>query len=383
MRLSLHQRDYQRFIASLPTASRAVLLLTIFCLFASFGFVSDVVSVGRHSAGRIAFDVGLSGAMAILYSFIGTRSGRALAIVGLAQIILTILIAQWSPPFLADDPIRSSAELRRRLGFDALGVTMGVIVGYSALTRLLTQEGAKYLRMRTEMKLAQNIHRGLVPVVKGRHARVEFVGASYPSGEVGGDLVDVVTGSDGRWIGYVADVSGHGVQAGVVMAMVKSAVRMGIARGASIATLLAESNDVLLPLMSPNMFVTAVFVEVDATSVQIALAGHLPILHFKRATHAVEEVSVSNFALGFFAGSPYTTLPLFCQPGDLLALITDGLIEVFDAKDRELGLDAVKYLLAREGNQPLDHILESIVAAARRHGAQRDDQTALLVRVVE
>jgi serine phosphatase RsbU (regulator of sigma subunit) len=381
MHLSLHQRDYQRFIASLPIGSRAVLLLTIFCLFASFGFVSDVVSIGRHSAGRIAFDVGLSGAMAILYAFIGTRSGRALAIVGLAQVILTVLIAQ--SPFLVDDPIRSSAELRRRLGFDALGIAMGVIVGYSALTRLLTREGARYLRMRTEMMLAQNIHRGLVPALAGRHSRVEFVGASYPSGEVGGDLVDVVTGRDGRWIGYVADVSGHGVQAGVVMAMVKSAIRMGIARGASIATLLAESNDVLLPLMSPNMFVTAALVEVGATSVRIALAGHLPILHFKRATHTVEEVSVLNFALGFFAGSPYTTVPLCCAPGDILALITDGLIEVFDAHDRELGLDAVKYVLSREGEKPLDHILESIVAAARQHGAQQDDQTALLVRVVD
>lgn len=383
MHLSLHQREFQRFIASLPIGSRAVLLLTIFCLFASFGFVSDVVSVGQHSAGRIAFDVGLSGAMAILYSFIGSRSGRALAAVGLAQVIVTVLIAHWSPSFLIDDPIRSTAGLRRRLGLDALGIAMGVIVGYSALTRLLTREGARYLRMRTEMALAQDIHRGLVPALAGRYSRLDFVGASYPSGEVGGDLVDAVNARDGRWIGYVADVSGHGVQAGVVMAMVKSAVRMGIARGASIETLLAESNDVLLPLMSANMFVTAAFVEVTTTGVQIAMAGHLPILHFRHSTHTVHEASVLNFALGFFPGHIYQSAPLNCAPGDVLAVITDGLVEVFDRNDNELGLAALKEVLVRDGAQPIDRILASIVAAARSHGAQRDDQTALLVRFVE
>jgi serine phosphatase RsbU (regulator of sigma subunit) len=379
-----HQHELQRFIRSLPIGSRAALLLTVFCLFATFGFVSDVVSVGRHSAARIAFDVGLSGLMAILYSFVGTRSGLALASLGVAQIALTVLMAHWSPPILFADVEHSSMGLSRRLGFDALGITMGVIIGYSALTTLLTREGSRYLRLRTEITLAQNIHRGLVPTVAGRHPGIVFFGASYPSGEVGGDLVDVVVGNgDRRWIGYVADVSGHGVQAGVVMAMVKSAVRMAIARGASIDTLLAETNDVLTPLISANMFVTAAFIEVEAARVQIGLAGHLPVLHFRPATHTVEEVSVHNFALGFFAGQPYATSPLTCAAGDVFVVITDGLIETFDKHDREFGLGALKAVVARTGHQPLDQMLAAIVAAARQHGPQQDDQTALLVRFVE
>jgi phosphoserine phosphatase RsbU/P len=380
MRIDLHQREFNRFIASLPIRSRSVLLLTIFCLFATFGFVSDVVSVGRHPAARIAFDVALSGMMAILYSFVGSRSAAALAGVGAAQVVVTVLVAQWSPDALADEPVRASADLARRLGVDALGITLGVIIGYSALTRLLTREGSRYLRMRTEMMLAQNIHRGLVPPLTGRHPGLEFAGASYPSREVGGDLVDVVCGSDGRWIGYVADVSGHGVQAGVVMAMVKSAARMSLARGASVQTILEQANEVLLPLMTPNMFVTAAVVQVDAAGVQIALAGHLPILHFTRAKHAVEEGYVLNFPLGFFAGHQYTTAHLRCAPGDVLLIITDGLTEVFDKKDREFGLGGVKQVLTRVGDQPADQILASIVAAARDHGAQQDDQTALVVR---
>jgi sigma-B regulation protein RsbU (phosphoserine phosphatase) len=259
---------------------------------------------------------------------------------------------------------------------------MSVIIGYSALTRLLTREGARYLRMRTEMMLAQSIHRGLVPALAGRHTGLEYVGASYPSGEVGGDLVDVVTGPDGRWIGYVADVSGHGVPAGVVMAMVKSAVRMGIARNASVESLLGETNDVLVPLINSNMFATAAIVEINGRNGRIGLAGHPPVLHFRKATRTVEEASVLNFALGFFAGHRYVTASLACAPGDILAILTDGLLEVFDREDREFGLGNVKEILARDSDQPLNRILASIVAAARHHGPQHDDQTAPIVRLL-
>jgi serine phosphatase RsbU (regulator of sigma subunit) len=380
MRLDLHQRELHQFISSLSVRSRAVLLLTIFCLFATFGFVSDVVSVGRHPAARIAVDVALSGVMAILYSFVGTRSAGALVGVGAVQVTVTVLLATWSPIFLADAPIRAGTELARRLGFDALGITMGVMIGYSALTQLLTREGSRYLRMRTEMRLAENIHRGLVPALTGRHPGLEFAGASYPSGEVGGDLVDAVSCNDGRWIGYIADVSGHGVQAGVVMAMVKSAIRMALARGASVDTILEQTNEVLVPLMTPNMFVTAAVAQVDRTGVRIALAGHLPILHYQKTSQTVEEGYILNFPLGFFAGHQYTTTRLMCAPGDVLLIITDGLTDVFDKKDREFGLGAVKHVLARVGSQRVDQILASIVAAARDHGSQLDDQTALVVR---
>jgi sigma-B regulation protein RsbU (phosphoserine phosphatase) len=167
-----------------------------------------------------------------------------------------------------------------------------------------------------------------------------------------------------------------------VMAMVKSAIRMAIARGAPCATVLQESNDILLPSMTPTMFVTVALVEVDTAGVQVALAGHLPVLHFKPAYNTVDDVYVANFPLGFFAGLQYATTRVTCAPGDVLVVITDGLTEVFDRTDSEFGLDGVKQLLVRNGNQHADHILASIIAAARRHGPQQDDQTALVIRFI-
>jgi serine phosphatase RsbU (regulator of sigma subunit) len=76
----------------------------------------------------------------------------------------------------------------------------------------------------------------------------------------------------------------------------------------------------------------------------------------------------------------FTSATLTCDRGDLLALITDGLTEVFDARDEQLGIDPVKAILASAASRPLAEVAEAIVAAARAHGAQIDDQTLLLIR---
>ncbi len=67
-------------------------------------------------------------------------------------------------------------------------------------------------------------------------------------------------------------------------------------------------------------------------------------------------------------------------PGDLFALLTDGLIEVFDAERNELGFEWAKPVLRSSGNQPLSAIADRLLADARAHGSQLDDQTILLIR---
>jgi serine phosphatase RsbU (regulator of sigma subunit) len=116
--------------------------------------------------------------------------------------------------------------------------------------------------------------------------------------------------------------------------------------------------------------------------VRICVAGHLPILHLRSDTGAVDEVSVSNMALGFFGGRSYAAAPLACRPGDTLALITDGYIEVFDRQNRELGLEAIKHTLARTATESLQAMLSALSATSRQHGVQLDDQSALLLRMV-
>jgi phosphoserine phosphatase RsbU/P len=129
-----------------------------------------------------------------------------------------------------------------------------------------------------------------------------------PSGTVGGDLLDVVTAGD-FFCAYLADVAGHGVPAGVLMSMVKSAVRMRIASvGSYDDELLPALNDVLQPLTSPSVYATFAYIAGGGDSrLRFSLAGHLPIFHFKFAKHHAELCRVENLPLGMFADASYQT----------------------------------------------------------------------------
>jgi phosphoserine phosphatase RsbU/P len=117
---------------------------------------------------------------------------------------------------------------------------------------------------------------------------------------MGGDLVDLVQDGD-KWIGYLADVYGHGVPSGVLMAMVKSAVRMRLPASSEPQVLLEDLNRVISELIGAEMFVTLAFVWFGKSNdLHFATAGHLPILHFRSATGSVCELSTPNPPIGIF-----------------------------------------------------------------------------------
>jgi serine phosphatase RsbU (regulator of sigma subunit) len=226
--------------------------------------------------------------------------------------------------------------------------------------------------------VARDIHRVLVPAVDCRIGTYEFLGRSDASGDVGGDLVDVVD-AEGRWLAYVADVSGHGVGPGVVMGLCKSAMRMRARSAGGIGPLLEDVHAVLMPLKPSATYVTVACVRGGADDrLECAVAGHLPILRVRNGK--VEEVTEPQLALGMFDETSFGSKSIDAQPGDLFALLTDGIVEVFDAETRELGLDWAKRMLAADHDRPLAAIADRLFGTARAHGPQLDDQTLLLIR---
>jgi len=149
---------------------------------------------------------------------------------------------------------------------------------------------------------------------------------------------------------------------------------------------------VLTPLSSPATYVTFACVSSssgmngdsatnDGTSrVTYSLAGHLPILHYSAATGGVEERSVSNLPLGMFEGVQFDCGTLDCAPGDILALISDGLTEASNAAEEELGLQPLKALLSANAKRPLPEIISAMRDRALAFGKQTDDQSVLLLR---
>lgn len=372
-----------KYWATVPRSSLLLVLAGVFCLFAAFGLMITLVNVRYATISLllvVALDSGLFGALLAWAAF----RGNLKAVVVLA--VFNSLAIHWISTMLnrGNLPLSGSSAdflvLERRTQIAAVIATFLIISGYSLITGFMRKEGMRVFGAVTELRLATEIHRALVPALSRTLGGFEICGSSTPSGQMGGDLVDVIENGD-HWTAYVADVSGHGVPAGMIMAMVKSAVRTGSTLGEDMAATLTNLNRVLTSLSAPNVFVTLAYISsLGDSQVQFSLAGHLPILHYRKRLGSIEERSVSNLPLAVLPDTVFQTASIECEPGDLLAVLTDGFTEVSNSRDEELGLEAFKSVLLTNSNASLQTLITSLRETAVRHGKQTDDQTVLLLR---
>ena len=368
----------REFWRRIPTASHVTFLAGIFLMFMSGGLLDDLSNLGSNPPSRLVAGMMISGGLTVAYVLAFRWPRWLVGVIAIHAMVLTR-----SEYFLpARTPSLVGEALHRRMQTDANLILVFLTASFIVLSHFARREGTRYFRAQTEIALARDIHRLLVPPIARRVGRFEFRGVSIPSGDVGGDLIDLVE-SDGQWIGYVADVSGHGVGAGLLMGMVKSAARTQLRVTQPLDQLLNTLNAVLLDLRKPEMFVTFAGIQFDgAPELQFIVAGHLPILHYRSEASVVEELSTPQVPLAIFGDRSFVAARAACCVGDLFVILTDGLTEVFDSHDREFGLDEVKALVQAHGASPLDRLEHTLLDAVRAHGSQLDDQTVLLIRVV-
>jgi sigma-B regulation protein RsbU (phosphoserine phosphatase) len=355
-----------------------VAVAAVFSLFASIGLVVMI---------RLPLRQTIWSALTTVLIYGGFSVGYALLSVARKFWMLPIWFVLQSAAFtIAGNTFHLRAiegrdELQRQLDVLAICAILTIVAGYIFFIIFVRREGNRYFRLTAEMELAREIHRSLVPAFERKVAGYEIFGASIPSGEVGGDLVDVVERS-GEWVGYVADVSGHGVAAGVLMAMFKASVRGHLENTGSPAELLGEVHRTLFPLKMPNMFVTAGVLQFRAgsNSINFSLAGHPPLMHYRSRQREIVEYNSQNLPLGILPDQEFTGGQLECDPGDVLLLLTDGFSEVSDAKGVELGLKPIKDAFQQAAERPLPEIFERLRNLALGFGKQDDDQTLLLLR---
>lgn len=356
--------------------SRILFFAGVFWLFASVGFVSLLLRYQYLAPSRTVITVLIVGLLAACCAAAGiARKHWIIPIIAIGEgVLFTIIENHYHSPEL----IPAGSPLRTQIALLAIGAIISIVAGYIFFVVFFSQQGARYFRAKNEIAMAGEIHRSLVPPIERTLGCYELYGRSVPSGEVGGDLVDV-TGDDRCWTGYVADVSGHGVSAGLLMAMFKTAVRMR-AGDTSPEVLLQEVHKALYPLKTNNMFVTAGFIGCRDDRLTLCLAAHPALLQYRRKGGTVEEHATIDLPLGILPEQMFQARPLECEPGDVLLLLTDGLTEVFDKAGKEMGVEPIKAVLARSANLPLPKLFEQIRSVALAAGHQDDDQTMLLVR---
>jgi len=373
----------RQFLITMPPGAQVALYAGIFFCFAPLGLLQGTMTLRVGPWWTVAATTLISGLLAIAYAWTIINRPKWFAVPVAAHIGIALLVRQVFPEAGERTPLDlvQVEALATRTTVLAVLTVFCLMGAYISFFTLIRREGLRFSTAHAEIRLAREIHASLVPPVEGQRDGLAWRGASRPSGDVGGDLVDVVE-HGAAWTACVADVSGHGVASGVVMGMFKTAFRACLDRSAELGDLLTQVNRTICPLRQPHMFVTVACVRLASPGqVEYVLAGHPPMLHVSRAGTGATWVGAPQMALALFDDASYASERLPVASGDVLVLVTDGLIEVLDREDRELGLEGLRRAVesaARSGT--LADIERAISETCRAHGAQVDDQTWLIVR---
>lgn len=239
--------------------------------------------------------------------------------------------------------------------------------------RLVEQE-----RMRKELELAREIQMELLPAP--REDGFPVVGVNVPALEVSGDFYDFLQRADNLIYFSLADVSGKGMNAALLMAKVSSLLHHLARELADPGELLARVNAELCESVSRGMFVTIVAGFLDPVSgmIRIANAGHQPpLLH--RPDGNFEELAASAPPLGIVPGCEFPVATVSLADSDLY-LFTDGVTESVDENSKQLEVHGLMALIRAAGSVSASTRLQNIVAELRKPAVpQRDDITLMLI----
>ncbi|MGW1275193.1 PP2C family protein-serine/threonine phosphatase, partial [Streptomyces sp. NPDC002491] len=221
----------------------------------------------------------------------------------------------------------------------------------TALAGLIAHAMEKAQRYDTEAALARGLQQALLPRRLSQHARVETAGRYLPGTEgmdVGGDWYDVVEAGDGLAL-VIGDVQGHGVQAAATMGQLRSAVRAFALGDRPPEEVMGGTNHLLIDL-DPGQFASCCYVRLDPSTgrARAARAGHLPPL-LRHPDGRTEVLDLpGGVVLGVDPRAHYPVTELLLEPGAILALYTDGLVEQ-PGHDIDDGIAALRRALAEAG----------------------------------
>ncbi len=248
----------------------------------------------------------------------------------------------------------------------------------------LHREAVEKEKMEREIEIAASIQRTILPTTLPAVSGILIAAGNRPTRQVGGDFYDVYPLPDGRVAFCVADVSGKGIPAALLVSTVHACIHLLVEAGATDLTgLVARVNHHLARFSATRKFVTlfvAVFDPSDR-SLRYVNAGHNPGLWLSET--GVELLPSGGVPIGMFETARQVESRVVLSPGDLVVLYSDGITEAADAKDEEFGMERLTELLRTGRALPPNVLKDRIFAAVEtftRGVAQYDDQTVLVAR---
>src|SRR6266850_1773397 len=216
---------------------------------------------------------------------------------------------------------------------------------FALYNAIIYSEANEKKRLDHDLEIARDIQRILLPEKSPAVPGFEIAGINIPARQVSGDYFDYIRVDDERLGVAIADVSGKGVPASIIMAICRSVLRSQATGNSSPTDVLQKVNRQLYPDIKEDMFISMAYIILDhaRNTVTLSRAGHDAPLLYKRATQTVTPLKAPGMVLGIDSGSVFDRItsdfnvPL--ERDDCLILYTDGVTEALDTDGNEFGVE--------------------------------------------
>jgi phosphoserine phosphatase RsbU/P len=244
-------------------------------------------------------------------------------------------------------------------------------------------------RLDHDLEIARDIQRILLPSEAPTITGFQISGINVPARQVSGDYFDYIQVDQDRLGVAIADVSGKGIPASLIMAICRSVLRAEAARNPSPAAVLRKVNRQLYPDIKEDMFISMAYLILDQhhDGVTLARAGHDAPLWYQRQSQTVTPVKSPGMVVGIDSGSVFDRLTVdFAVPlerNDCLVLYTDGLTETLNSEGDEFGVDRMMESVRASANDGSQAIVKRIIEDVREFTGsvpQNDDMTLIAIR---
>jgi len=260
---------------------------------------------------------------------------------------------------------------------------------FALYNAIIYSEANEKKRLDHDLEIARDIQRILLPAEAPAVNGFEISGINVPARQVSGDYFDYIKVDDQRLGVAIADVSGKGVPASLIMAICRSVLRSQAAQNPSPADVLKKVNRQLYPDIKEDMFISMAYLILDHAhnGVVLSRAGHDAPLLYKSSSQTVTPLKPPGMVLGIDSGSVFDRLtsdvavPL--ERDDCLVLYTDGVTEAIDTEGDEFGVERMIESVRASAMNGAPAIVTRLIDDVRNFVGsqpQNDDITLIAIR---
>ena len=235
-----------------------------------------------------------------------------------------------------------------------------------------------------ELSIGQRIQRTFLPERDPKVPNFDIAGANYSSGLVGGDYYDYVRITEGQLGIVVADVSGKGIPAALIMAAFRASLIAEVRNNYAIRTIFAKVNKLLWESVEVDRFVTAIYgvLDISARRFTYVNAGHNPGLLYRGATDTLDTLDSTGPLLGTLETATFKEKQVEIRRGDILALYTDGITESMNEAKELFGEDRLRDVIRSRKEGSAAEIVRGIreTVGAFSGGESDDDLTVVVIK---